>query len=73
MVSNASFLVLLSQGGGPTASSVSSSWNVRLPHRSVRSTAVLGARAIYQDFDDEPKFGWDATQYGPLIGLMFHI
>lgn len=36
----------------------------------VRSTALLGARALYQDFDDKPSFGWDVTQYGPLLGLM---
>lgn len=37
----------------------------------VRSTAILGGRALHQDFDDdEPAFGWDVTQYGPMIGMM---
>jgi hypothetical protein len=39
--------------------------------RSVASTVVLGARALYQDFEDG-AFRWDVTQYGPLLGLAFH-
>jgi hypothetical protein len=31
---------------------------------------LLGARALYQDYEDG-SFGWDVTQYGPLIGLAF--
>jgi hypothetical protein len=38
--------------------------------RSVGATVALGARALYQDFDSG-SFGWDVTQYGPLIGLGF--
>jgi hypothetical protein len=39
--------------------------------RSVASTVVLGARALYQDFEDG-AFRWDVTQYGPVLGLAFH-
>jgi hypothetical protein len=36
----------------------------------VASTVLLGARALYQDFEDDGGvFRWDVTQYGPLIGL----
>lgn len=37
-----------------------------------RVEAILGARALYQDYQDGSgtgRFEWDITQYGPAIGL----
>lgn len=37
-------------------------------------TVLLGARALYQDFETgsgSSKLRWDVTQYGPLIGVSF--
>ena len=42
--------------------------------RSVSTSVLLGARALYQDYDEGSAEGlirWDVTQYGPLIGLSF--
>jgi hypothetical protein len=39
---------------------------------SLSSRVFLGARALYQDFEDgsgSQKFAWDVTQFGPLLGL----
>lgn len=33
-----------------------------------RTSLGLGARALYQDFDDG-SFGWDVTQYGPMLSF----
>ena len=36
--------------------------------------ALLGARALYQDFEDGSglkRFEWDVTQYGPVVALAF--
>ena len=36
--------------------------------------ALLGGRALYQDFDDGSglkRFEWDVTQYGPVVALGF--
>jgi hypothetical protein len=36
--------------------------------------ALLGARALYQDFEDGSglkRFEWDVTQYGPFVALAF--
>ena len=41
---------------------------------SVPATAIIGAKALYQDFEDgsgPDDFKWDVTQYGPLLGLGF--
>jgi hypothetical protein len=41
--------------------------------RSVASTVLLGARALYQDFEDNGgRFRWDMTQYGPFVALALH-
>ena len=37
-------------------------------------TVAVGARALYQDYDDNSGlkyFRWDVTQYGPMFILSF--
>jgi hypothetical protein len=39
---------------------------------SLSSRVFLGARALYQDYEDgsgSQKFAWDVTQFGPVLGL----
>jgi hypothetical protein len=40
--------------------------------RRAAASAYLGARALYQDFEEgsgRDKFRWDVTQYGPFVAL----
>lgn len=37
----------------------------------IPSTAMLGGRALYQDYSSD-GFKWDVTQYGPVLGLGLH-